>query len=75
MLIIAAGPGIIVKKQMLQLNCLTRKLSHLPILPSSKLNLLAGQYSGNQIPDVPDQLAHAGITYQALGRFKYDHFD
>lgn len=29
---------------------------------------IKGQYAGNQIPDVPDHLAHAGITYRPLER-------
>ena len=34
-----------------------------------------GQYSGKQIPDVPDHLAHAGIIYRPLEAFKHNYFN
>jgi iron complex outermembrane receptor protein len=43
-----------------------RKLEPFANITFQQTEFIGGQYSGSQIPDVPDQLAHAGITYRPL---------
>jgi outer membrane receptor for ferrienterochelin and colicin len=43
-----------------------RKIEPYANITFQQAEFISGQYSGSQIPDVPDQLAHAGITYRPL---------
>lgn len=45
---------------------LNRKIEPFANITFQQSDFIKGEYSGNQIPDVPDQLAHAGITYRPL---------
>ena len=52
-----------------------KKIEPFANITFQQTEFIKGQYSGNQIPDVPDQLAHAGITFRPLEGFKYDCFN
>ena len=45
-----------------------KKIEPFANITFQQTEFIKGQYSGNQIPDVPDHLAHAGITYRPLER-------
>ncbi len=45
---------------------LNRKIEPFANITFQQATFLKGQYSGSQIPDVPDQIAHAGMTYRPL---------
>ena len=43
-----------------------RKISPFADVTFQQSEFTSGQYSGGQIPDVPDHLAHAGIIFRPL---------
>ncbi len=43
-----------------------KKIEPFANITFQQASFVGGQYSGKDIPDVPDQLAHAGITYRPL---------
>ena len=45
-----------------------KKIEPFTNITFQQTEFIKGNYSGNQIPDVPDHLAHAGITYRPLER-------
>jgi len=47
---------------------LNQKIEPFVNVTFQQTEFIKGQFSGNHIPDVPDQLAHAGITFRPIDR-------
>ena len=52
----------------LSVELFNRKIEPFANITFQQSEFVGGQFSGKQIPDVPDHLAHAGVTYRPLER-------